>query len=182
MVVDDRNSGYLATEHLIKNGCRNIVHFRGPLLPQVSIDRFLGYKNALEDYNLIFDPKKVITSNKMTDKEGFRLMNDFISKKIDFDGIFSMSDYTAIGVLESLKKHNLLVPDDIKVAGFSNWLLTDKLTPSLSTVNQPGVLMGNKCFELFLKEVNSKKKKIKFKYEKKIFKTNLIIRESSSLK
>jgi|TARA_B110000116_G_scaffold263693_1_gene270527 LacI family transcriptional regulator len=182
VVVDDRNSGYLATEHLIKNGCRNIVHFRGPLLPQVSIDRFLGYKNALEDYNLIFDPKKVITSNKMTDKEGFRLMNDFISKKIDFDGIFSMSDYTAIGALESLKKHNLLVPDDIKVVGFSNWLLTDKLTPSLSTVNQPGVLMGNKCFELFLKEVNSKKKKIKFKYEKKIFKTNLIIRESSSLK
>jgi LacI family transcriptional regulator len=182
VVVDDRNSGYLATEHLIKNGCRNIVHLRGPLLPQVSIDRFLGYKNALEDYNLIFDPKKVITSNKMTDKEGFRLMNDFISKKIDFDGIFSMSDYTAIGVLESLKKHNLLVPDDIKVIGFSNWLLTDKLTPSLSTVNQPGVLMGNKCFELFLKEVNSKKKKIKFKYEKKIFKTNLIIRESSSLK
>jgi LacI family transcriptional regulator len=182
VVVDDRNSGYLATEHLIKNGCRNIVHLRGPLLPQVSIDRFLGYKNALEDYNLIFDPKKVITSNKMTDKEGFRLMNDFISKKIDFDGIFSMSDYTAIGALESLKKHNLLVPDDIKVIGFSNWLLTDKLTPSLSTVNQPGVLMGNKCFELFLKEVNSKKKKIKFKYEKKIFKTNLIIRESSSLK
>jgi LacI family transcriptional regulator len=182
VVVDDRNSGYLATEHLIKNGCRNIVHLRGPLLPQVSIDRFLGYKNALEDYNLIFDPKKVITSNKMTDKEGFRLMNDFISKKIDFDGIFSMSDYTAIGALESLKKHNLLVPDDIKVVGFSNWLLTDKLTPSLSTVNQPGVLMGNKCFELFLKEVNSKKKKIKFKYEKKIFKTNLIIRESSSLK
>jgi LacI family transcriptional regulator len=170
VVVDDRNSGYLATEHLIKNGCRNIVHFRGPLLPQVSIDRFLGYKNALEDYNLIFDPKKVITSNKMTDKEGFRLMNDFISKKIDFDGIFSMSDYTAIGALESLKKHNLLVPDDIKVVGFSNWLLTDKLTPSLSTVNQPGVLMGNKCFELFLKEVNSKKKKIKFKYEKKYLK------------
>ena len=40
VVVDDRNSGYLATEHLIKNGCRNIVHFRGPLLPQVSIDLF----------------------------------------------------------------------------------------------------------------------------------------------
>ena len=92
-----------------------------------------------------------------------------------------MTDFAAIGAMESLKRHKIKVPDDVKVIGFSNWILTDKLTPSLSTINQPGILMGNKCFNLFLKEVDFKKKKIDFKYEKKIFKTELVVRESSSL-
>ena len=181
VVIDDRKAAYIATEHLIKNGCKKIVHIRGQLLPQISIDRFLGYRQALDDNNITYDPKKVLMSKSLTDKEGFKLMEEFISKNIEFDGVFSMADFAAIGAMESLKRHKVKVPDDVKVIGFSNWILTDKLTPSLSTINQPGTLMGNKCFDLFLKEVNYRTKKIDFKYEKKIFKTELIERESSSL-
>ena len=181
VVVDDREAAYIATEHLIKNGCKKIVHIRGELLPQISIDRFLGYKQALTDYNIPYDPKKVLMSHYLTDNDGFEVMEEFISKNIEFDGVFSMTDFAAIGAMESLKRHKIKVPDDVKVIGFSNWILTDKLTPSLSTINQPGILMGNKCFDFFLKEVDFKKKKIDFKYEKKIFKTELVVRESSSL-
>ena len=182
VVVDDRAAAYSATEHLIKNGCKKIVHIRGQLLPQISIDRFLGYKQALDHYKIPFDPNKVLMPESLTDKEAFELMTKFISKNIEFDGVFSQADFAAIGVIESLKSHKINVPDEVKVIGFSNWMLTDKLTPSLSTINQPGVLMGKKCFELFLKEVNSKKQKTNFSYEKKIFKTKLIARESSLLK
>lgn len=182
VVIDDREAAYSATEHLIKNGCKKIVHIRGQLLPQISIDRFLGYKQALVDYKIPYDPKKIIMPNYLTDKEGFEVMNDFISKNIEFDGVFAMADLALIGAMECLKKHKIIVPDDVKTIGFGNWLLTDKLSPSLSTIDQPGVLMGRKCFELFLKEVNCKKQKINFKFEKKIFKTKLIERESSLLK
>ena len=179
VVIDDFNSAYKATEHLIKNGCREIVHFRGPLLPQASIDRFLGYRKALEDNKIKFDPKRVILFDDMNDKEGYRLMNDFISKKIKFDGIFSISDYAAIGAIESLKENNFKIPMDIKVVGFSNLLFTDKLTPSLSTVYQPGFLMGQKCFELYLKETNAIKNNIKFNYINEVVPTKLIRRNSS---
>tara|TARA_B100001173_G_scaffold190243_1_gene164150 strand:- start:432 stop:1472 length:1041 start_codon:yes stop_codon:yes gene_type:complete len=181
VVIKDRESAYKATEHLIKNGCKNIVHIRGQLLPQISIDRFLGYKQALEDYGIPFDPNKVLMPNYLTDKEGFEVMNEFISKNIKFDGIFSMADLALIGAMESLKNHNINVPDDVKTIGFGNWLLTDKLNPSLSTISQPGVLMGKKCFSLFLKELESKNKKIKFEFEKIIFNTKLIERESSTI-
>ncbi|MDG2371954.1 MAG: LacI family DNA-binding transcriptional regulator [Flavobacteriaceae bacterium] len=181
VVIDDRRAGYIATEHLIKNGCKNIVHFRGPLLAQISIDRFLGYKKAIEEYNLTFDKNKVILFDHLTDQEGYRKMNEFISKKINFDGLFSISDYAATGAIECLKKNNFHVPNDVKVIGFSNWILTDKLTPSLTTIDHPGVLMGKTCFNLFLNEITSKAKKVKFKYEKKTFTPKLIIRESSVL-
>ena len=59
VIIDDRKAAYKATEHLIKIGCKKIAHFRGPLLPQNSIDRFLGYKQALIDYGLPYDPTLV---------------------------------------------------------------------------------------------------------------------------
>ena len=182
VVIDDFKSAYLATDHLIKNGCKNIVHLRGPLLPQISIDRFLGYKKALEDNKIPFDSEKVILLDKMNDKEGYRLMNQFISKKIKFDGIFSISDYAAIGAVESLKSNNFNIPEDIKVVGFGNWLLTEKLTPSLTTIEQPGVLIGEKCFELFIKETNAKSKNIEFEYIKEVVTAKLIKRRSSKKK
>lgn len=44
IIIDDRKAAYIATQHLIDTGCKRIAHFRGALLPQNSIDRFLGYK------------------------------------------------------------------------------------------------------------------------------------------
>ena len=59
VIIDDRKAAYIATQHLINTGCKRIAHFRGPLLPQNSIDRFLGYKKALIDNNLPYDPSLV---------------------------------------------------------------------------------------------------------------------------
>jgi LacI family transcriptional regulator len=48
IIIDDRKAAFLATEHLIKNGCNKILHFRGGFQPQISIDRYLGYRDALK--------------------------------------------------------------------------------------------------------------------------------------
>jgi len=50
IIINDRQAAYDATKFLIDSGCKKIAHFRGALLPQNSIDRFLGYKKALEDH------------------------------------------------------------------------------------------------------------------------------------
>ena len=42
VMIDDRKAGFLATEHLIKRGCKQILHFRGAYQPHITIDRFLG--------------------------------------------------------------------------------------------------------------------------------------------
>ena len=55
VLIDDRKAAYEAVSYLIKKGCKRIAHFRGDLNPQNSIDRFLGYKQALLDNNIEFD-------------------------------------------------------------------------------------------------------------------------------
>ncbi|MEE2801786.1 MAG: LacI family DNA-binding transcriptional regulator, partial [Bacteroidota bacterium] len=59
VIIDDRKAAYDATQHLIDIGCRRIAHFRGSLLPQNSIDRFLGYRKALDDNGIKYDPSLV---------------------------------------------------------------------------------------------------------------------------
>lgn len=59
VIIDDRKAAYDATKHLIDIGCKRIAHFRGPLLPQNSVDRFLGYKKALLDHNMQYDSSLV---------------------------------------------------------------------------------------------------------------------------
>ena len=56
VVINDRKAAYDATKHLIDCGCKHIVHFRGALLPQNSIDRFLGYKKEEIKGNIVVAP------------------------------------------------------------------------------------------------------------------------------
>ena len=54
---DERNESFVATEHLIKCGCKKIMFFRDSLVSQKSIDQFIGYRKALDQYNIPFEKK-----------------------------------------------------------------------------------------------------------------------------
>ncbi|MBT5282944.1 MAG: substrate-binding domain-containing protein [Flavobacteriaceae bacterium] len=60
------------------------------------------------------------------------------------NGLFSITDRTAIGAMNYFKKNGLKVPEDIAVIGFSNWKVSALTSPSLSSVEQNGVKMGKK--------------------------------------
>ena len=77
IIIDDQKAGFDATQHLIDKGCKKIAHIRGPLNPQNSIDRYLGYKKALEKNNIPFDSKLVYTCEKVTFEEGLQITIDW---------------------------------------------------------------------------------------------------------
>ena len=179
VVIDDREAAYLATQHLIDKGKKRIVHLRGPLIPQVAIDRFLGYKSALEDSGIPFDRSLVLTCPQGDDEEGFDQLKSLHEENISFDGVFAHADLVAVGALRYLKRKKIKIPQEVAVIGFSNWMLSEKITPSLSTVDQPGILMGEQIFEQFARERLQKVSGNPVQYKTKIIPTNLVVRESS---
>ena len=179
VIINDREAAYRATTHLIKTGCRKIAHFRGPLMPQNSIDRFLGYKKALEDHELIYDPKLVYICKDMSFDEGKKYAKQLLNDHKDVDGIFVNTDLVAIGAINELNEQNIKIPEDISIIGFSNWFMSSVISPSLSTIDQPGFKMGKIACKLLLKQIkNEKKNQV---YENKIveLKTKLILRNST---
>lgn len=179
VIIDDRKAAYTATQHLIDIGCKRIAHFRGPLLPQNSIDRFLGYKKALIDNGIVYDPSLVYICENTSFNNGVKNAKKLLKAHSDVDGLFANPDMVAIGAINEFKRQNINVPEDISVVGFSNYFMTSVVTPSLSTIDQPGYLMGKRAFKLLYKEMKHKKKDKPIKYKEVVLDTSLIVRESS---
>jgi LacI family transcriptional regulator len=157
IIIDDQKAAFNAVEHLIKKGCKKIAHIRGPLNPQNSIDRFLGYKKALEKNNITFDPKLVYACHNVTFDEGRVFAEQIIKEHPDVDGMFVITDLVAVGVLSYFNENNISVPSQIKVIGFSNWFMSQVITPKLSTVDQPSYEMGVQAFRVLFDELQMRK-------------------------
>ncbi|WP_396602294.1 LacI family DNA-binding transcriptional regulator [Algibacter sp. R77976] len=181
IIINDRKAAYIATQHLIDTGCKRIAHFRGALLPQNSIDRFLGYKKALLDNNLPYDPTLVYICEcgDMSFEEGKKNANQLLKDHDDVDGIFINTDLVAIGAMTEFNKQGVKIPEDISIVGFSNWFMSSVISPTLTTIDQPGFKMGKTAFKQLYKEIKAIKNK-KPKAPKIItLETELIKREST---
>ena len=179
VTIDDRKAAYKATQYLIDIGCKRIAHFRGPLLPQNSIDRFLGYKQALTDNNIIYDPTLVYLLNKMSFDEGKLYAKQLLKDHNDVDGIFINTDLVAIGAIAEFNSQGIKVPEQINVIGFSNWFMASVISPSLTTINQPGFDMGKMAFKILFKQMKCKKKNKPFRNKEVVLETDLVIRKST---
>ncbi len=179
VIINDQKAAMNAVQHLIDQGCKKIAHIRGPENPQNAIDRFIGYKKALEKNNITFDPNLVYTCKNVTFEEGIEFAKQIINEHPDVDGIFVITDLVAVGLLSHFNEIGIKVPQQIAVIGFSNWFISQVFTPKISTVDQPSHEMGTVAIKLLLEEINSYKDKIPFSPKTIELDTNLIVRESS---
>lgn len=181
VIIDDRKAAYNATQHLIDIGCMRIAHFRGALLPQNSIDRFLGYKKALLDNNLPYDPSLVYICEcgDLSFEEGKKNAKQLLEDHNDVDGIFINTDLVAIGAMTDFNKRGIKIPEDISIVGFSNWFMSSVISPALTTIDQPGYKMGRTAFKQLYKEIKATKNKKPITPKIITLETALIEREST---
>jgi LacI family transcriptional regulator len=173
---DDYLGAYNAVEHLVQQGCRRIAHFTS--LKKVSIykERYRGYREALEAYQIPFDESLVIESQLQLE-DGRQSMEQLLLMTKRPDGIFSSSDYGAMGALQVLKEKGIGAPKQIAIVGFSNEAFTSFSEPTLTTVDQHSKRMGNAAAEIFLEQIFAGNKI--FIPKKTVLKPDLIIRRSS---
>jgi LacI family transcriptional regulator len=173
VVIDDYKAAFEATEHLIKTACKKLIHFAGPENLKISSKRMWGFRDALKKYSIPFKDEYVIKADNIYEgeKETEKLI---LSGKIP-DGIFAVNDETAAGALNALKKYHIKIPEQVSIMGFTNGLVSTITTPTLSTVEQNGFLMGYKSAELLIKRIENNELPI----IKEIIPTKLILRDST---
>ncbi len=176
VVIDDYYGAYQSVNHLIMQGCKNIVHLTSS--PKINIykERRRGYEDALKDHGMEIDPSLIVSSNLQLE-DGRSVMQEVIDKKLVFDGVFSASDYSIMGAMQVLKENGYKIPDQVKLAGFGNEPFTSFTDPSITTVDQRSIPMGKIAAETFFELLNAEDKTAPSK--KTILKPELIIRNSS---
>lgn len=176
ILVDDFNSGYKITSHLIERGCKRIAHIAGPELLNIYKDRKDGYLKALNDVGIPI-PEGYLEVTGLTKEEGKQAFSRLMSLPNPPDGVFCGNDTTALSALEYCQKYQLRVPTDVALVGFSDEPFSSAVTPSLSTVKQPGYEMGFLAAQKIIHRIENINSVIPF--EEIVLPAQLIIRKSS---
>jgi len=175
VIVDDMEGAYVATKHLIENGCRKISFFSGPQHLLIVQNRLSGYRKALEEANIEIEENLIFDCD--TFEEALVITQKIVQSDNRPDGIFAVNDLTAIGAMLGVKRSGLRVPEDIAIVGFTNSQIANITDPALSSIEQKGFEMGVEAAKLLLRRLDRKNED--FPPVTKILKTKLIARSSS---
>jgi LacI family transcriptional regulator len=178
VAINDFESAFKATEHLIKIGCRRIAHIAGLQSTGIFKARANGYLAALKKYNLPIEPELLLETKELSYAEGVACAKKFLSQPEIPDGIFCANDYTAVSVVQIFNKAHIKIPQELAVVGFSNYPISEIIEPQLSTINDRAFQMGQSATKLLISQIEEENQDI-IKSQSIILKTELIIRDSS---
>lgn len=172
VVVDDYMGAFNAVTHLIETGCRHIAFYGSQMNMEISKNRYNGYKDALLKHGLPFDERLTRVCDNRADAE---MITPMMFDDTPYpDAFFAVNDDTAIGILYTVKRMGLRVPEDISICGFTNGDRAVSCDPMLTTVEQRGIRVGEEAANILIGHVEGT---IPLDHaEKRIVRTRLILR------
>lgn len=174
IVPDEVYGGHLATQHLIQLGHRRIGHLLGSPDYFSSEERLQGYKLALEQAGLPFDPA-LVAPGRYDVEPGYAGARQLLELEEPPTAIFAANDLSAVGAIYAAQDKGLRLPDDLAIVGYDDQTRVATIVrPKLTTVTLPCFEMGQASAELLLSLIQ---KGVTSKEEIRI-KGKLIVRES----
>lgn len=153
VIIDDVESSYNATSHLIERGCKRIALLNIPLSLPIGRRRLNGYKNALIDHDQQIDEDLIYTTEVDADS-GYKATLEMMSKKKKPDAIILAGERLSIGAVKALKELKVKIPEEVSLIGFAGKWVNELLEPKLTIISQPIMEMGQKAGELLIQQIN----------------------------
>lgn len=174
VAIDNYQSSYNATKHLIKKGHREIAYFSGSTNQYIYKERKEGFLKALNDSNILFDDT-LLFEGVLTAEEGRENMKAILNRNTKPTAVFGTNDTSIVEAMIYAIKEGVKIPSDIAFVGFNDDPISQIVSPLLTTISVPAKEIGRKSAELLLKRVKSPQ----LKTVEIILKTKLVERASS---
>lgn len=157
VMIDNYRGAYLATQHLIELGHKQIAIIQGPQKYKSLTERFHGYINALVDAGIEIDRNLIQAplSSGLPNK-GFMEMKALLEISTPPTAVFAVSDRTALGAISAIEEAGLKVPDDLSIVSFDDippYTYTNK--PALTTVTSNRLEMGRIAMQRLHQVINN---------------------------
>ncbi|WP_252178656.1 LacI family DNA-binding transcriptional regulator [Endozoicomonas sp. 4G] len=152
---NDEQGGYLATRHLLKNGCRTIYYVCLDASHKVSQLRREGYRRAMLEAGLV--PSEVIevsNSTQLPALDSYRRVRSLLESGLRPDGFVAFSDIVATGICTALTDSGKKVPEDVQIVGYDG--IDNDRYESLTSVCQDIDGLAMKTTELTLEAIRNK--------------------------
>lgn len=155
---DHYEGGRLATEELIRKGCREILLLtKKKNLSSVS-GRLSGYRDALKSHGIPASEERIvhIDTRQNSLEAAKRAIQEQIDAGVSFDGIFATNDWMGLGALLVLQENGFKVPEQVKIVGFDNILISQYCNPPLTTIDQDKISLADKACRILLDMISGK--------------------------
>jgi LacI family transcriptional regulator len=169
--ADDLHGAFVATEHLIRLGHREILLFNAPEYISSAAERHAGYQKAFENNDVSLKPEFVRPCAPRMES-AYNLMKGIIAEGVRFSALFTFNDLMAVGAIKALKEAGIRIPADVSIVGFDDIEWVSLIDPPLTTVHIPQYRLGQESARMLFNLFNSKEP------QNLILPTELIIRKS----
>ena len=173
--TDDVSAAKQIMQHLLDLGHRRIGFIRGLRERSGSEMRFKGYRQALQDHGIAFDPS-LVAEGEFTFEAAEAGARELLGLAHPPTAIFASSDYMAAGVLKAARSLNVSVPGELSICGFDDNPIARCLTPTLTTMRHPVHELAERAGELLISQLD---KHVELA-ESEPACSELIVRESSA--
>jgi LacI family transcriptional regulator len=154
VLTDNALGGRLATQHLIELGHRRIACITGPSDITPGSERVVGYRQALQEANILFDETLTSKANYRFNG-GFDAARKLLSSKNPPTAIFACNDLMAVGAIRAAHELGYSVPSDLSVVGYDDVNLASFTTPPLTTILQPKYDIGVMAATMLLERMRN---------------------------
>lgn len=151
--IDNIGAAKEVVKYLISIGHSRIGVITGLKTNPHAIERLEGYRKALSEAAITYDPKLVLEGD-FSYWAGLNASAQFANMDPPPTAIFCMNDQMAIGAMKGFKERGMRIPQDISITGFDDLEVSRYLDPPLTTVAQPAEKIGEKSAELLFQLID----------------------------
>lgn len=176
VIIDDQLAAYEAVDFLINAGFNKIALATTVDYVSVGKLRTEGYINALHDRDIPVNEDLIV---KIEDIENHSPKIEALLQEQKPDAIFAVNELFAVTCIKLATKMGIRVPEDLNVIGFTDGIISQYSSPSITTVSQNGMKMGGKAAKMLIERLELEDEEDE-QYRTEVIETHLVERESTS--
>ncbi len=176
VIIDDNLAAFNATQYLIDKGFKKIALITTVDYVSVGKLRTEGYVKALKNNDIAVAESLIL---KIEDTDNFEAPIESLLTNNEIDAIFAVNEIFAVTAIKTATRLGKKVPQDISIIGFTDGIISKYSSPSITTVGQNGVKMGEKAAKMLIEKLEIEEEDYEEQYKTEVIETELIEREST---
>lgn len=178
--IDDEKESYRVVDFLCKKGHKKIAILTGRESDfAIGRLRLEGYRKALKDNNIEFDPSLVaFMKNDIPEysaANGYAVTKELIESGTEFTALYVISDVTAFGAYKAISEMGMKIPEDYSVVGFDGLEMTKYFVPSLTTMEQPCEELVRSSIKLLMEAINGDRENRQLIFDAKMIERDSVL-------
>ena len=153
VAVNHKAGGRLAAEVLIRNGCRNVLHFKGTTVVNSP------YHERHREFDRIMAENNIKVCSYDLDWNRFDIMyyravvKEVFEKPFTYDGVFAV-DELAIECMNEIIRNHMKVPKDVKIVAYDGTFVTNMVEPQITSIVQSVEELAKEAVRLLSEQIN----------------------------